>query len=416
MKPMSLRSIGLSYLKIALADASPPLRLIFWDGDIFDFAEPVTVAIRLGSRRLWRSLLRGDFSRLGDAYVAGELTVEGNVKDIIEIGVALSEKLEKAPAAGWLKSIAKLGALHRSIDLDAANVRRHYDVSNAFYGLWLDRQLVYSCAYFHDGTEDIDRAQAQKLDHLCRKLMLRPGDRLLDVGCGWGALLQWATERYGALSFGITLSERQFEAAQDRLRHLHARAEVALQHYEALEGAASFDKIVSVGMYEHVGMSSLPAYFRKMATLMKPGGVFVNHGIIATGQSELSPSGGAFIERYVFPGGSVSSLSRIVSEAANAGLEVVDVEDLRPHYALTLQHWSDRLERNKEQAIETAGVETYRIWRVYLAGMAHAFDRGWLSIAQVVALKPRDGRPGPRPWTRAHQYPIPHTENCGNHE
>ncbi|MEK4031851.1 class I SAM-dependent methyltransferase [Methylocystis sp. IM2] len=363
-----------------------------------------TVVITFSSPKQWRSLLRGNFSALGDAYVSGGLKVEGRPEDIIEAGVRLSERLEKTPALGFLKSILNLTMRANSLDEDAANVRRHYNVSTEFYKLWLDKRLVYSCAYFHDGNEDIDLAQEYKLDHICRKLLLQADEKLLDVGCGWGALLHWAAERYGALGFGITLSERQFEEAQGRLAHLGNRTGIALQHYKELTDNASFDKIVSVGMHEHVGSSALPAYFRKMAALLKPGGMFLNHGIIATGGSKSGPSGGAFIERYVFPGGSVSSLSRIVQEIADAGLEVIDIEDLRPHYARTLMHWSEGLEQHKESAIEAAGAETYRIWRVYLAGMAYAFDRGWLSIAQVLALKPKDGRPSQRAWTRAHQY------------
>lgn len=401
---MSFRQTTLSHLRSIFGEASPRLRLVFWDGDAFDFASLPTVVITFSSPDQWRSLLRADFSALGDAYVNGGLKVEGRPQDIIETGVRLSERLEKSPALGFLKSMANLTALARPLDQDAANVRRHYDVSNEFYKLWLDKRLVYSCAYFHDGTENIDLAQEHKLDHICRKLRLQADEKLLDVGCGWGALLQWAAERYGALGFGITLSERQFEEAQKRLAHLGDKTGVALQHYKELTDNASFDKVVSVGMYEHVGSSSLPAYFRKMAALLKPGGMFLNHGIIATGGAKSGPSGGAFIERYVFPGASVSPLSRIVEEITRAGLEVVDIEDLRPHYVRTLLHWSERLEQQKGSAIKTAGAETYRIWRVYLPGMAYAFDRGWLSIAQVLAFKPKDGKPAPRPWTRAHQY------------
>lgn len=400
---MSIRLRALSFLKNALGETPPPLRLLFWDGQTFDFQDQPTVVVRLGSSHLLKNLLRGDFSSLGEAYVSGELTVEGRPQEIIKVGVALAERLEKVRGAGLLKTLGRLLRSDTSMDRDAENVRRHYDVSNEFYGLWLDRKLVYSCAYFQDESDDIDLAQEQKLEHLCRKLMLRPGDKLLDVGCGWGALLQWAAERYGVSGYGITLSERQLDEAQNRMAHLRGRTEVALKHYRELDGEC-FDRVVSVGMYEHVGAAALADYFKKMAALLEPGGVFLNHGVIATGEGKSGPSGGDFIERYVFPGGSVSSLATIVKEITSAGLEIIDIEDLRPHYARTLQHWSDRLEQHKERAIEAVSPGTFRIWRVYLAGMAYAFERGWLSIAQVVALKPKDGKPSSRPLTRAYQY------------
>lgn len=400
----SFRRQALLGLKAVFADGSLPLRLIFWDGDAFDFAAAPTVTIAFSGPALWRALLKGDFARLGDAYVKGELAVEGDLAALVEIGVRLSERLEASSAFRVLKSLASLRPRRRSLERDAANVRRHYDVSDAFYGLWLDKRLVYSCAYFRDGDEDIDRAQEQKLDHICRKLMLRPGEALLDVGCGWGALLQWAAERHDVTGFGITLSQCQFLHAKERLSPLHGKATVALRHFAELDDGAAFDKIASVGMYEHVGADAIPSYLEKIALLLKPGGVFLNHGIISPGGARRGPSGGDFIERYVFPGGSVSSLAVLVEEIGKAGLEVIDIEDLRPHYARTLMLWSERLEKNRQRAIDLVGAETFRIWRVYLAGMAYAFDHGFLSIAQVLAVKPEGGRPARRPWTRAHQY------------
>lgn len=424
----AVRHQALVGLKAIFADCALPLRLVFWDDDAFDFAAAPTVTIVMNRPDLWRALLKGDFERLGDAYVQGALVVEGDLADLIETGVTLSERLEASSAFRAIKFLASLRMRRRSLHRDAANVRRHYDVSDAFYGLWLDKRLVYSCAYFHNGDEDIDRAQEQKLDHICRKLMLQPGEALLDVGCGWGALLQWAVERHGAIGYGVTLSHNQFEHAKERLSSLGGKASVALQHFAEIEGSAAFDKIASVGMYEHVGADAIPSYFEKIASLLKPGGAFLNHGIISPGGLRCGPSGGDFIERYVFPGGSVSSLAVLVEEIAKTSLEIVDIEDLRPHYARTLTLWSQRLEKNRERAIELVGAETFRIWRVYLAGMAYAFDHGLLSIAQVLAVKPQGGRPAGRPWTRAHQYisrPAGHStlagaraadDSCGNYE
>ncbi|MGJ0393769.1 MAG: class I SAM-dependent methyltransferase [Methylocystis sp.] len=402
MKKMSLRNKALTHMINMFADGLPRLRLVLWDGSTFDFGSEPLVTITLSSPSLWRALLQGNFFRLGDGYVKGELTVDGRPEDIIGVGVKLAERLERFRALGALKLLTSFRLRQRSFGEDAANVRRHYDISNDFFRLWLDRRLVYSCAYFRNGTESLDLAQEQKLEHICRKLMLRPGESLLDVGCGWGAFLRWATENHGVQGYGITLSENQFSEAKRALAHLGGKVSVALQNFKELEDDLAFDKIASIGMYEHVGASAICVYFTKMARMLKPGGLFLNHGIIAG--SKNGPSGGAFIERYVFPGGSVSPLSTIISEITSSGLEVIDVEDLRPHYVRTLTQWSERLEEHKEAAIEFAGVETYRIWRIYLAGMAHAFEHGWLSVAQVLSSKPMGGRPTRRPWTRAHQY------------
>ncbi|RTL86939.1 MAG: methyltransferase domain-containing protein [Hyphomicrobiales bacterium] len=400
---MSIKVQALSYLRTMVADPQPSLRLAFWDGDLFDFSSQPEVVIRITSPRVLGALMQGDFEKLGDAYVNGSLAVEGRPRDIINVGVCLCEKLEKSRAAGLMKFMTRFASRRMSMAQEAANVRRHYDVSNEFYKLWLDKRLVYSCAYYQNDDDDIDLAQEQKLSHLCRKLMLKPGEKLLDVGCGWGALLQWATERHGTIGTGITLSERQFEEAKIRLAHLDGKVDLAIKNFKELEECSLFDKVVSVGMYEHVGAAALPTYFSKMAMLLKPGGVFLNHGIVSTG-GQPGPSGGEFIERYVFPGGSVSTLSTLAREISSAGLEILDIEDLRPHYVRTLLDWSERLEQHKESAIAAAGPEVYRIWRVYLPGMAYAFERGWLSVAQILALKPKDGRPAPRPWTRAYQY------------
>ena len=402
---MPLRERLLRYLRGRLEGDPLPLRVRFWDGKAFDFGTTPTVTLTLHSREPVRALLKGDFARLGDAYVDGALSVEGDIEEILKIGIGLAERFGQF---GRLARLASWIPRRRSIQRDAANIRYHYDVGNDFYRLWLDERMVYSCAYFKSGLEDIDTAQKQKLDHICRKLMLSPGERLLDLGCGWGGLLVWAATHYGVNGVGITLSERQYSYAKELVANsaLAGRIDIRLQDYRGLNGDASFDKIASVGMYEHVGLENLPTYFQTAARMLRPGGAFLNHGIVATdpeGRAQ-GPAGGEFIDRYVFPGGAIPHLSRVLIELSRAGLEFADAEDLRPHYALTLQHWSRRLEARRDQAIRAAGEKRIRIWRVFLAGMAHAFDRRWLSIAQVLSFKPLDGGETMRPWTRAYQY------------
>jgi cyclopropane-fatty-acyl-phospholipid synthase len=405
---MSLRRRLLSFLQKRFADRPPPLRLTFWDGEVFDFSAAPTVALTLRAPRAARDLLLGRFDKLGDAYVAGDILVEGHVSDILGTGIDLAERLGKAPWLAPLMRGAGLLSFRHSKSQDARAIAYHYDVSDDFYRAFLDTAMIYSCAYFRSGAEDIDLAQQQKLAHICNKLRLSPGDRLLDIGCGWGGLLAFAASRHDISAVGITNSEAQSAAARERIAAagLSGRVEIRLLDYRDLDGQDCFDKIVSVGMYEHVGARNWPVYFDTIRRLLKPGGTLLNHGIITTDAEgrPQGPPGGEFIDRHVFPGGELANLPRLLTEIAGHGLETSDVEDLRPHYARTLSLWSERLEHHRDAVIAVGGIERYRIWRIYLAGMAQAFDRGWLSIAQIVAHKHIGGRPASRPWTREYQY------------
>ncbi|MHB2205771.1 class I SAM-dependent methyltransferase [Methylobacterium sp. CM6257] len=413
---MRLRHRILLHLRQRFQEAPPSLRLVFWDGDRFDFAQNPAVTLTIAMPQVIRHLATGNMSRLGDAYVRGGIRVDGTARDIISVGVALADRIGRSSTLARLAPLlARLPGRHTR-RRDAVAISYHYDVSNDFYALWLDREMIYSCAYFVDGGEDIDTAQRQKLDHICRKLRLKPGERLLDIGCGWGGLLRHAAKHYGVGGVGITLSRRQYGYARARIaaERLSDSIEIRQIDYRDLDEPEGFDKVVSVGMYEHVGLGQLRTYFGTVQRLLKPGGLFLNHGITngdpVGGAGGLA--GGDFIERYVFPGGEVPHLARAIQEIAAAGLEVADIEDLRPHYARTLRLWGQRLERVAAAAEAAAGEENYRIWRIYMAGMGYAFDRGWYSVAQTVAYRPVAASPAPRPWTRDHVYGGASVADC----
>jgi cyclopropane-fatty-acyl-phospholipid synthase len=376
-----------------------PLRLALWNGMSFDFTPEPQVTVTARTMAGLKQFLSPKLHNLGKAYVEGDLDIEGEVGQVIEVAAKLASRTH-GEARG------EPGLLLHSRELDRKAIAYHYDVSNEFYQLWLDRNLVYSCAYFRSEAESLDAAQEQKLDHILTKLQLKPGQRLLDIGCGWGALIMRAAERYGAKALGITLSEQQYEYAKERIRAagLANRCEVRLEDYRDVAG--KYDRISSVGMFEHVGLANLGTYFRRIDALLEDGGVVMNHGITSTdAESRGAPFGGsAFISEYVFPHGELPHLSLALTEMCRAGLEPVDVENLRRHYALTLEHWSRRLEAAGHKARELVGERRYRIWRVYLAGCAYGFAQNWMSIHQVLAVKA--GGPGlnPLPLTRDYMY------------
>jgi cyclopropane-fatty-acyl-phospholipid synthase len=351
-----------------------------------------------------KALAAPAMGRLARAYVNNDVDFTGSARRALAIAESMVGDIAHGSSGlrGYL-----LGLAHR-LRNNQSNIAHHYDVSNAFYRTWLDSRMVYSCAYFHDWDDSLDDAQAQKLDHICRKLRLAEGERFLDIGCGWGALIFWAAERYGVRAKGITLSQKQFEyvRAQIAARNLTGRVDVELLDYADLPDVEAFDKIASVGMFEHVGPRNYDRYFGKISRVLVPGGFVLNHGITHNGltQKSLGSGMGDFVEEYVFPGGELAHVSRVIEGLAAQGLELVDGEALREHYARTLWHWVDRLESNADTARAEVGEEKFRVWRIYMAGSAHAFDRGWMSLWQLLAGKPlRDGRL-PHPLTRDYMY------------
>jgi cyclopropane-fatty-acyl-phospholipid synthase len=351
------------------------------------------------------TLAAGQIGRVAEHFVERRVQIEGSMRDLMAAAAGLLPGSPVEGDTGWWTQVlrrARSLALHTP-QKDAAQVQFHYDVSDDFYALWLDPRRVYSCAYYRDAAMTLAQAQEAKLDHICRKLMLRPGERFLDIGAGWGGLLLWAAEHYGVQATGITLSKNQHAYVQGLIeaRGLQGRVRMQLCDYRELDASLQFDKIASVGMFEHVGQANMPAYFSKIAALLAPGGLVLNHGITAGSiePGQLGAGMGEFIEKYIFPGGELLHVSHVLRDLAGAGLEMVDTENLRPHYARTLWAWSDALEARLEPARQvlegTHGPDgadpLLRAYRLYLAGSAMCFERGWIALHQMLATRP-DGR------------------------
>ncbi|MGB8030668.1 MAG: cyclopropane-fatty-acyl-phospholipid synthase family protein [Terracidiphilus sp.] len=358
---------------------------------------------------------------LGEAFIHKELEIEGDIFAVFPVAEHILNRPRRlkqqivetlartiAGAGQWLKH----GARH-SMARDRTSISYHYDQPVEFFRPWLGESLAYSCAYFRSADDSLDLAQAQKLAMICRKLRLRPGERFLDVGCGWGSLVLWAAGSHRARSLGITLSKEQAKVAKQRIQEAGLSESCAVElcdYRQCGHPGESFDKIASIGMYEHVGLKNLSRYFRVVHDLLKPGGVFLNHGIARFPCSSVHKD--SFVEQYVFPDGKLVTLTETIQAAQSAGLEVRDVENLRDHYDLTLRQWVNRLQQNACEVRKYVDEATYRIWLLYMAGSAAAFSRGDIAIYQVLLSRPEHGK-SRLPLVREDWYSTPPLEEAG---
>jgi len=396
------------------------LAITLWNGKLLRFGEgqPAFTLIFRHPQVLRDLVWFRDPVRLAEAYFGGYVEVSGD----FDAALGLRQHLENLrlsfteKVAMGLRTLALDGAVADFVPVESAlpaperhknnreSIAFHYDVSNEFYRLWLDERMVYSCAYFETPEQDLHQAQRNKLEHICRKLRLKPGETLLDIGCGWGALVCWAAANHGVKAHGITLSRNQFDHAVEEIRRqgLEDRVTVELRDYRTLP-TASYDKVVSVGMFEHVGLANLPLYFDAAYRSLKPGGLFLNHGISTDKPGWNPDTSSRFINRHVFPDGQLDTVSNVMCRMESGGFEIFDVEGLRPHYALTLRQWVKRLEAHASEAIQLVGERTYRIWRLYMTGCARQFEQGQTGIYQILAVRRQDGLPA-LPLTRKDLY------------
>jgi cyclopropane-fatty-acyl-phospholipid synthase len=411
-----------------------PFSIRLWDGSTVPLGHAAaagpTIAIA-GPDVLGALCRRPSFDHLFRRYVSGDLSLhDGDLIGFLETArlakkAARSRVRELHKGFPWRAALALLLARGRPPALEhefragerpsaRPTARRnqdliqfHYDVSNRFYELFLDPEMVYSCAYFRDWAGSLEQAQLDKLDLICRKLRLRPGLSLLDIGCGWGALLCHAARHYGVRGHGVTLSQTQHDYARAKIERLGLadRVSVALADYMTLDGR--YDRIASIGMYEHVGIANYPTYFKQIHRLLAVGGVFLNHGITRRAKGNIKnfaklSAGKRVILKYIFPGAELDHIGHTLQVMESAGFEVHDVEGLRRHYGRTCRLWHDRLTARREAAIELIGAERYRMWVAYLAGVTVGFEHGPMRIYQTVATRQADA--ATLPPTRADLY------------
>ena len=371
------------------------LTVTFWDGETRRYGSESWLHVHLRTPKVVRRMRRKFDLAVGEGYMNKEIDVEG---DLAELGrLAYANRIELAPWAAWLAR--RVSRRSDSKSRQVANVQHHYDLGNDFYRLWLDDSMTYSCAYFQRPTDSLEQAQRQKVEHILRKLDLRPGMTLLDIGSGWGELIISAACRYGVRAHGLTLSREQLSATRRRIEEerLSSIVSVDLCHYQDLPADARFDRVVSVGMYEHVGAGNHAAYMAAVDRVLKPEGVSLLHTITQTVDRPTNP----WVERYIFPGGYLPTLDGIFALLPTRDFHPVDYESLRRHYARTLDEWSARFEDSVERVCEMYGERFVRMWRLYLRGSSAAFRYGRLDLAQILWTKCLSDSP---PMTRDYMY------------
>jgi cyclopropane-fatty-acyl-phospholipid synthase len=362
----------------------------------FGHGEPV-IGLSIRKPAILPRLIANPELVFGEAYMRGDLEMNCDIEDVIQFA-SRNYALASHATRRWFASLSRLAHLTVfSVKRQRQEVSHHYDLGNDFYRLWLDPTMTYSCAYFLSSDDPLETAQRRKIQHSLNKLNLAPDETLLDIGCGWGSVLVEAETQYGVVPTGITLSEEQKRYFDERKmsERPDIQAKIELKHYHSLaEEGAPFDKVISIGMVEHIGKQYLPLFFADLKKLLKPGGLGLVHCITGIEEGETNP----WIEKYIFPGGYIPSIQEVIHELTQHGMTIWDVENIGPHYALTLDRWADNFERNADQVTERYGEEFVRMWRFYLRSCAANFRTGHLFVHQMLVS---NGAPKRLPLSRS---------------
>lgn len=385
-------------------DAYKNFNIEFWNGEKLIYSQNPSFTIKFLDRDIFLQLVTNpNIMSFATAFIDKKLDIEGNIFDAIKLKDYISNL--EISNRDKITLFFKTTSIHRHTKhSDMHNISYHYDISNKFYELFLKETMVYSCAYFKDENNDITKAQHNKMDYICKKLQLQSGERFLDIGCGWGSMIMWATKHYGVKATGVTISKQQYEYAVEKIKdeNLEDRCTVKLLDYRDIEGEAEYDKIVSIGMFEHVGIKNLPTYFNTVNRLLKDNGIFLNHGITVKKDTKLSKNEGEFIQKYIFPGGELKNISYILDVMEDSKFDILDVECLRKHYYKTLKCWVENLQSNSQKAIEAAGEYIYRTWLLYMTGCAVNFEADKIAVYQILVSKEKAGFLSP--LTRDYMY------------
>lgn len=379
------------------ADPRSRFAFEFWDGEAIAYGNHPEMILRFRTKEGAKKLLCDGFLGFGEAYMAYDLEVEGDLQELLRLGICL--KYDRRNLSFWQKIRFRAHSLATRNTLGRAprNIEHHYDLGDEFYQLFLDQTLTYSCGYFTSERDSLEQAQLNKYEHICRKLALQPGEKLVDIGCGWGGMLIYAAQKYGIKGLGNTLSRNQCECAKRKIERLglQNQIEVVLKDYREITG--KYDKLVSIGMFEHVGKAFIPLFMHKVSQLLKKGGTGLLHTI---GKNTESP-GDPWIMKYIFPGGYIPKLAEIVCEMGRSGFPIIDVENLRFHYGHTLDRWAENYEKNVEKVRCMFDESFVRMWRLYLHACSAGFKYGSSRLYQILFS---NGLNNELPLTRKHFY------------
>jgi len=379
------------------SDPQACFNIDFWDGDVIRFGNLPRVTLRLKTKRCAKRIIEKGFLGFGESYMTGDLEVDNDLRELLRLGLAINFDDHRLPF--WQKyRLVILSLLNRdTLRRAPKNISYHYDLGNEFYALYLDKTMAYSCAYFKKKDDSLEQAQLNKYEHICRKLLLKPNESLLDIGCGWGGMLIYAAQKYGITGVGNTLSQNQYEFGNRIIKELGLQDQIKILYQDYRQLSGKFDKVVSIGMFEHVGKKFIPIFIQKVSDLLKTGGL----GLLHTIGKDTPSSGDPWTFNYIFPGAYLPTLHEITCGMGKAGFSVIDVENLRLHYAKTLEKWGENYERNVARVRELFDDAFVRQWRLFLYSAATGFKHGESRLFQILFS---NGLNNALPITRAHVY------------